>query len=131
MKALTIRQPWAYAVISCGKNIENRSRPFSYRGPLAIHAGKSQVESEWARDFVDVWPVGLTFTNDDLVYGAIIGVVNLIDCVPYERVKGQCWAEGPWCLIFRNATPIEPISWRGMLGLFEVPDEVILSRCRS
>lgn len=39
MRCLTIQQPWAWAVFH-GKCIENRTQLWSYRGPLAIHAGQ-------------------------------------------------------------------------------------------
>jgi hypothetical protein len=38
VKALTIRQPWAYAILRLGKDVENRSWRTHYRGPLLIHA---------------------------------------------------------------------------------------------
>jgi hypothetical protein len=31
------------------------------------------------------------------VFGAIIGSVDLIDCVPLENVEGQPYANGRWC----------------------------------
>ena len=37
MKALTVRQPWANAILQ-GKDVENRSRYFGHRGLLLIHA---------------------------------------------------------------------------------------------
>lgn len=40
MKALTISQPFASLIASGEKWIENRIWYTSYRGPLAIHAGK-------------------------------------------------------------------------------------------
>lgn len=50
MKALSIRQPWAYAIVHLGKRIENRSRADGrmpalcrYRGPLLIHASANVV----------------------------------------------------------------------------------------
>lgn len=41
MRAITVRQPWAWAIIHGGKDVENRSRNIagSYRGLVAIHAG--------------------------------------------------------------------------------------------
>jgi hypothetical protein len=39
VKALTVQQPWAWAIIHGGKDVENRTQAWSYRGPLAIHAG--------------------------------------------------------------------------------------------
>lgn len=41
MKALTIQQPWATLIAIGAKHIETRSWSTNYRGPLAIHAGKS------------------------------------------------------------------------------------------
>lgn len=40
MRILTVRQPWAWAIIHGGKNVENRVRNIAgnYRGPVAIHA---------------------------------------------------------------------------------------------
>ncbi|TWH47470.1 ASCH domain-containing protein [Sporomusa sp. KB1] len=41
MKAITILQPWA-SLLACGaKQIETRSWPAKYRGPIAIHTGKT------------------------------------------------------------------------------------------
>jgi hypothetical protein len=39
MKAITVRQPWAWAIAAGAKTVENRTRGSAYRGPLAIHAG--------------------------------------------------------------------------------------------
>lgn len=41
LKALTIQQPWAWCIAAGHKLVENRSWATSYRGPLAIHAGKT------------------------------------------------------------------------------------------
>jgi hypothetical protein len=43
VKALSIRQPWAHAIVHLGKRIENREWQHapSYRGPLLIHASSS------------------------------------------------------------------------------------------
>jgi hypothetical protein len=46
VRALTIKQPWAFFVAHCGKSCENRPRQMRYRGPLAIHAG---AYSGWDR----------------------------------------------------------------------------------
>jgi len=41
LPALSVRQPWAWLIVSGLKDIENRPRPTHYRGPLLIHAGLS------------------------------------------------------------------------------------------
>jgi len=50
MKTISIRQPWAWAILHAGKRIENRdwrAAP-SYRGSLLIHASKGCTGPEFA-----------------------------------------------------------------------------------
>lgn len=63
----------------------------------------------------------------DLVFGAIIGIVEVIDCVRIEDLKkDDIFATGPWCWILENPRPLSfPVVWKGQLGLFEVPDKLI------
>lgn len=120
MKALTIGQPYAELIMSGEKTIENRSWPTAYRGPLAIHAGLSR---EWmkvaARD--GVMPRGMT--ENRLVFGALVGVVTLIGCVPVTQLppslRGNVHAFGPWCWILRRPMRLlAPLPERGRQGLW-------------
>ena len=47
MKALSIRQPWTWAILHAGKTIENRSWATDYRGPLLLHAAKGCTALEY------------------------------------------------------------------------------------
>lgn len=38
MKALSIRQPWAWLILHGGKDMENRSRRTHMRGRICVHA---------------------------------------------------------------------------------------------
>lgn len=38
LKALSIKQPWAWAISDLDKRVENRGYRTLYRGELAIHA---------------------------------------------------------------------------------------------
>jgi hypothetical protein len=40
MKIISIRQPWASLIVSGIKDIENRTWPTRYRGPVLIHASQ-------------------------------------------------------------------------------------------
>ena len=54
MKAITVRQPWAQLIVTGRKTIETRPRPTSYRGRVAIHAGKvtdPRFTQWWWADF--------------------------------------------------------------------------------
>lgn len=114
MKALTICQPYAELIMRGEKPIENRTWPTSYRGPLAIHAGKSRA---WLDDDgVESWP-GMPF-------GAVVGTARLVDCVRVECLTVQLaaneHANGPWCWILADVVRFsEPVPYRGAQGLWE------------
>jgi hypothetical protein len=44
MKPLSIRQPWAWAIVAGLKRYENRTWTTPYRRPLLIHAGQSRAD---------------------------------------------------------------------------------------
>jgi hypothetical protein len=46
MKALSIRQPWAWLILNAGKDIENRDWLTRFRGPFLIHASKGMTRAE-------------------------------------------------------------------------------------
>lgn len=118
MKALTVKQPWAWAIINGGKDVENRTTAWKYRGPLAIHAGmqmsqrglESHLIQQTAKTADPERPVVLDTLGkiwrheESLPLGAIIGVVELVDVHVAEQalnddgfyVPGCCdseWAE--------------------------------------
>lgn len=121
LKCLSVQQPWAWGIIHGPKRIENRSRKTNYRGPVLIHAGKSRKR---LGDEGNAFPTMPAY--DDLPFGAIIGVVDLVDCVPVADVADEPFAEGPWCWILANPCAFDvPIPYCGALGLFGVPESVI------
>lgn len=117
LKAITVRQPWANAIL-LGKDVENRSRYFSHRGPLLIHAAKKVDESALTD------PRILALPPKELILGQLIGVVTVLDCV---RTSDSPWADANgWKLLLTNARPLRlPVPWRGQLSLFDVDYELI------
>ena len=90
MKALTIFQPWASAIAIGAKRIETRSWSTSYRGPIAIHAGKRRITRE-LRDLQEnslVWQaVFWRWTDryeDALPFGTFVAVADLVGCCRTE-----------------------------------------------
>lgn len=121
MKVLSIRQPWADLIISGHKDIENRSWPTKFRGPVLIHAGK-QFESDsfdnlcinpLTRDFMKAVPMSY-----DL--GGIVGVAEIVDCVTTSK---SMWFTGEYGFVLRNARPLSFTPMRGMLGFFDAPTD--------
>jgi hypothetical protein len=122
MKTLSVKAWWAWAIIRGQKRIENRYRPTHYRGPLAIHASQSRCGLAEARIKFPELP-----DADQLIFGAVIGVVTLIDCIAFEdfeetEVHPQRYASGPWCWLLSapRALP-KPILCAGRLSFFETP----------
>jgi activating signal cointegrator 1 len=129
MKALTISQPYASLIASGEKWIENRTWPTSYRGAVAIHAGK-----------------GTQYLGQDELKeyhtGCVIAIANLTACVSAGELSmhgndgvaqsllipgtSKTWAdalkhkhaEGPWCWILEDIRKIAPVPCRGAQGLW-------------
>jgi hypothetical protein len=120
--ALSVRQPWAWAIIHGGKDIENRSwqavnHGLSQRGRIAVHAsqGMTRDEYESARSFMR--SIGVDCPRpDDLYRGAIIGSVNVVDVVTEHDSP---WFFGPRGLVLKDPKPITPLGHcSGALGYF-------------
>lgn len=132
MKGLSVRQPWASLEVANIKPVENRTRPTNYRGPLLIHAAK---RPDWVQFFAVTGGKNINASlakyklkkgrylrrDDDFPLGAIIGQVNLIDCVQNHPSE---WAEsGAWHWVFADAKAFDtPVPYPGRLGLFDAPD---------
>lgn len=121
--ALSVRQPWAWAIIHAGKDIENRSwqavnHGLKMRGEIVIHASKGMSRSEYedAADFMDSINVACP-RPDDLLRGCIIGRVEVIDVV---KESESPWFFGPRGIVLQNPQPITPLGMcPGQLGYFK------------
>lgn len=129
MKALTVMQPWASAITAGIKSVENRNWCTRYRGPIAIHAGLSNVplgDLLWAYRDIFVHELG---DLHSLPVGVLLGVVDIVDCVRYSEqpeLHLNLYASGPWCWMLENSRALpEPIPWKGKQGLWNVPDKIL------
>jgi len=121
MKALSLKQPWAWAVLHTDKDVENRSWYCGYRGPLVIHGSKNwdQKGYEFLVYRMDVWVP----EKERHVFGALQGIVEMVDCV--DRCDSR-WFFGDWGFVFEDPREFKrPIPWRGQQMLFDVPDSII------
>jgi hypothetical protein len=139
MRAFTVRQPWAWAIIWAGKNIENRRTSIvgSYQGVVAVHAGL-QVDADALSEAAI--PEGhMHRLNDDYAgrpawdaRGAIVGVVEVLGShqVREECRDLPCWpwgalADTRWHIeLGRVRALAEPVPCRGRPGLWTLPDDV-------
>lgn len=120
LPAISIRQPWAHAIVAGLKDVENRTWRTKYRGPVLIHAGKTKDTSElWS--YIDLKSrrgieakTGAEWRA--MVFGGIIGVAEIVDCVSQ---MDSPWFTGPWGFVLRNARPLPFYPCRGRLGFFK------------
>ncbi|WP_375549477.1 hypothetical protein ABWI01_03540 [Oceanicaulis alexandrii] len=118
--ALSVRQPWAWAILYAGKDIENRSVA-SARGMrnerIAVHAAKGMTQWEYktARDLMATLGI-ITPPPARLIRGAIVGTVDVTGQT-YEGVSP--WFFGPVGLRLEDPEPLQkPIPAKGALGYF-------------
>lgn len=121
MKAISIRQPWAWLIINAGKDIENRCWPTKLRGRVLVHAAKGMTRDEYAdvEDFLATHPgSGIQLPPASaLERGGIIGSVEIADCVTESKSP---WFFGPYGFVLRNPKPMPFSPLRGQLGFFDV-----------
>lgn len=130
--ALSVRQPWAWAIIHAGKDVENRSggaikwmRPVLGGAPMriAIHAAKglTRAEYESARAFIGNLGVDCP-PADMLLRGGIIGSVEVGGLVDPRNGDGSKWWMGGHGLKLRHpeSCTFRPVT--GALGLFAWKD---------
>ncbi len=125
MKCLSIRAPWARAIIHLGKDVENRSWSTKFRGRFLIHASATKDHEAYNRACSTAIRAGL---GEDslpaeraLRYGGIIGSVVLTDCGLFTSSP---WWIGPVGFKLCDPKPLAFIPYKARLGFFEMPYEI-------
>lgn len=120
--ALSVRQPWAFALALGWKDVENRSwRVLSgtrkHRGPFCIHASRGMTRAEYEQAAETISGLGFECpAPDELPRGGIVGVATLVDIV---RDHDSPWFFGPRGLVVADARLVEFIPAAGALDFFE------------
>ena len=149
MKAFTTYEPFAMAIARGIKPHETRSRWTSIRGRVAIHAGKTfftfgnDAERKMISDALGFPTCEYHLPESEngeeadrfwngvsgLPHGAVIGTVEIVDCVPTEDVSSGLselelllgdYTRGRYAWVLRDPVIFEnPIPARGNLGWWE------------
>lgn len=126
IKAITLHQPYATAIVLGHKRHETRSWRTDYRGPLAIHAAKTFPA--YARNFART-ELTLGRMTTPLPLGQVLCIVELVDVVradeiafdvgAIERLYGD-YSPGRWAWVFAKAIRVldPPVPARGAQGLW-------------
>jgi hypothetical protein len=130
MKALSIKQPWTYAILHLGKRIENRTwaPPASVIGQtIALHASAKDDQAGYR----DVFQIAGVRVGRDVTRGAVVATAKVIGWIdqrgnfsvpsnyPILALDGK-WFFGPIGWILDDIKPLDqPIPAKGALGLWE------------
>jgi hypothetical protein len=136
-------QPWAEAVISGIKPIENRTQQFQFRTPypqrILLHTGIGYDAAAPLTIYRTCKALGVEPPSSNGPRGALLGIIELTDCLRAIDVPEpeRAWAFTPdhplarpgveyWCYRVRVIERFKrPIPYKGKLGFFEVPDDVL------
>ncbi|MFH1690596.1 MAG: ASCH domain-containing protein [Candidatus Eisenbacteria bacterium] len=122
MRALTVWQPWAWAIVNGCKSIENRKwKPPHLGERIAIHAGLKVDEA-------DAWDLIAEISGrrppppSEIDRGGIVGAATVVGLLTKSESP---WFSGPygWLLSIPRAVPLAPC--RGARKLWRVPDEIV------
>jgi hypothetical protein len=127
MKAISIRSPWAWAIVYAGKDIENRSWITHTRGTVAIHASKTMSRpfyEEARAEIKKLAPRAKMPAYEAMPRSAIIGLVDVVGCEP--KTKSRWHDRGQYGFILANPRPLRrPIPCDGWLNFWEVPEDIV------
>lgn len=139
MKAFTAYQPYAHAIVSGLKQYETRPRRTNIRGRVAVHAGAKDPEE--VANTVDLISEmeGMRFAEVrkrmahwDYPRGAVVGTVEIVDCVPAEEIVDTLtererllgdYSPGRFAWVLKNPVMFDtPIPARGQQGWWNWED---------
>ncbi len=128
MKAFTVYQPYAYAIVAGLKNYETRPRRTNIRGRVAVHAGKTgMMQAMKGLTGLEMWELRAAVKFErNLPLGVVVGTVEIVDCLPVveviatlterERALGD-YSPGRWAWVLKNPVMFDtPIPAKGKQG---------------
>lgn len=128
MKALSIRQPWAWLIVNGYKDIENRTWFTRMRGEILVHASAGMTRAEY-EDVEDTLTLSqfsakriILPSREELQRGGIVGRTTIAGCV---NQSDSPWFFGPQGFVLRDSKLVPFVPFKGALGFFDVPDELV------
>ena len=124
LKAISIRQPWAWLILNAGKDVENRTWPTHFRGRVLIHAGATMTRGDYEACAIFVAGIYGDLTKEFLIpdyeelkreCGGIVGGMEIVDCV---RWSPSPWFVGDYGFVLRNARALPFVPCKGALNFF-------------
>ncbi len=129
MKLISVKQPWASLIVNGGlnrkgelvyKDVENKGVNSHHRGRLGIHASQSKTGLNGLIEYV-ANNYDITVDETKLVFGAVIGSVEMVDCV-FGKHPSIWYVDGYGYVLEQPFAYPKPIPLKGQLGIYERPD---------
>lgn len=121
MKALSIRQPWAWLIVNGHKDVENRKWTSSFRGEFYVHASSKLYATIAERERIRQWVwtrFGIDLPEDhEFPIGGIVGRARVIGVVDETSISP--WFEGPHGFLLDDARTLPFRPYKGHLGFFD------------
>lgn len=122
-RVLSVRQPWAWLLMSGLKDVENRTWSTPFRGWFHVHAAKKDDPEAWAaaRELC-LRLTGLEIPEEIVrsMMGGYVGIIRLDDCKPGNESFSP-WVDddvvGAVAWEVSGATPYRFVPAKGRLGL--------------
>ena len=125
--ALSIRQPWAWLIVNGYKDIENRDWPTTFRGNLLVHAGITLTRKYYNETCAELDAAGLLPPDlpsfEAMLRGGFVGRTHIVDCI--EEHASPWKQEGTHGFVLEGSEVMDFVPYRGRLGFFNVPNQVI------
>jgi hypothetical protein len=135
LKALSLKQPFAWLIANGYLLVDDRSWGTQYRGPILIHASKGLYEAYYQhiRANTDV-PIP---DRDKLEYGGVVGIADLVLCSKPGQLPAGISREQRahfggvhqeyYGFLFAQARPLPLMPCAGKLGIFEIDMDKLLA----
>jgi len=130
MRAISLKQPWASLTAAGIRDVEVSNRDTNYRGPVLLHASSRRVGRSLVADtpteqlcrLRNAQTLGVVPYDEEVPLSSIVGVAQLVDCIP--QMVDSPWSKAGNNWILRDARLFtEPITGiKGKQGLFDVPE---------
>ena len=129
LTAITLIQPWASLIANGHKQYETRDWSTSYRGPIAIHAGRKPKGKQELREHDKVVTSFDDLLTEECPYSSVIAIAQMTDCIlmteefisQQTETELRCgnWQVGRYAFKLENVRPIAPIEAAGKQGLWK------------
>lgn len=123
---ISVRQPWADLILWGVKDIENRSKLTHFRGTILVHSSSATPEPEPLAQIETVAKKHGVIPRDrpyDPARGAILGMVDIVDCVTKSESE---YFQGPYGWVLDKPIRFKKsIPFKGAVGIFYVSRAIL------